>query len=454
MVEVKRGKMANGGNIEMVDGREIAELKLEQRYKYLGIQQTYEIRQKENKEDTKNELMKRVRKILKTQLSARNIIEALNTWAIPSFLYTAGVLTWTKTELQQIDRRIRTTLTEYGMHHPNSAIERLYLPRKQGGRGLTNMEQACLKEEQNLSTYFRNTHLPVQQWIMTHGDRNIITPEDSAGEPVIQNHIERLEQSWKAKALHGRFHASLSQQEVDQAGSHTYLTQGYLYPQSEATFLAIQDQVVPTRTYSKYVMKLPVETTKCRLCNDAEESVQHISSACSTIAGTKYLARHDNMGKVVHQLLCLQYGLLQSLTPHHLYSPQPIVENDSFKVYWDITISTDIAVEHNRPDVVVWNKINRTVVIVDFAVPMDGNLKKSYDEKKKKYEALSRQMRDMWRLNKVEVMPLIISCNGLVHEFTTKHLRQLKLPPNAITWMQKAVILGTINIIRQVVYPH
>lgn len=66
----------------MVDGMEIAELKLEQRYKYLGIQQTYEIRQKENKEDTKNELMKRVRKILKTQLSARNIIEALNTWAI------------------------------------------------------------------------------------------------------------------------------------------------------------------------------------------------------------------------------------------------------------------------------------------------------------------------------------------------------------------------------------
>lgn len=53
MVEVKRGKMVRDGNIRMADGREIAELAMEERYKYLGIQQTYEIKQTENKQNVK-----------------------------------------------------------------------------------------------------------------------------------------------------------------------------------------------------------------------------------------------------------------------------------------------------------------------------------------------------------------------------------------------------------------
>ncbi|XP_044751720.1 uncharacterized protein LOC123311715 [Coccinella septempunctata] len=450
VIEVKRGKMVEGGNIRISDGREIAELSFGERYKYLGIQQTYEIKQRENKEGAKNELMRRVR----TQLSAKNKIEALNIWAIPSFTYTAGVLTWSKTDLQQMDRGIRTTLTEHGMLHPNSATERLYLPRKQGGRGLTSIEQACLQEETHLRAYFRGAHLPVHRWVATQRDIHILDREEGAGEPETENRIERLELSWQAKAPHGRFYASLHQPEVDLAQSNTYLTLGYLYPQTEGTLFAIQDQVVPTRNYSKYIMKLPVENTKCRLCSIAEETVQHISSACSAIAATKYLARHNNMGKVVHQLLGLQFQLLPHFTPHHLYSPQTLMENENFKLYWDMTVITDIGMEHNRPDVVVWNKMEKTVVILDFAVPLDCNLKKSYGEKINKYEALSRQMRDMWKLNRVDIKPLIISTNGLVHKNTVKHLRELKLPEGTITWMQKAVILGTVNIIRQVIYPH
>ncbi|XP_044765764.1 uncharacterized protein LOC123322012 [Coccinella septempunctata] len=47
---------------------------------------------------------------------------AIKIWAIPSFTFTAGVLSWSKTDLQQIDRKIRTTFTQFGLLHPNSAI--------------------------------------------------------------------------------------------------------------------------------------------------------------------------------------------------------------------------------------------------------------------------------------------------------------------------------------------
>ncbi|XP_044745138.1 uncharacterized protein LOC123307002 [Coccinella septempunctata] len=60
VVEVKRGKMVAEGNIRLADGREIAELAMEERYKNLGIQQTYEIKQTENKQNVKTELMTRV----------------------------------------------------------------------------------------------------------------------------------------------------------------------------------------------------------------------------------------------------------------------------------------------------------------------------------------------------------------------------------------------------------
>ncbi|XP_044762031.1 uncharacterized protein LOC123319227 [Coccinella septempunctata] len=454
VVDVKRGKLAEEENVTLSDGRTISTLGKEDRYKYLGVQQTFEIRQPENKKETETELTNRVSRIMNTQLSAKNKIEAINIWAIPVFTYTAGVITWSKTDLERLDRKIRAILTRNGMLHPNSAIERLYLPRKEGGRGLGSLEDIYLKEEKKMREYFRNGYSPIQQWVAAQ--RFPSTPLEEAGtqEPATEEPSERRKQSWQAKPLHGRFYASLHQSEVDTLNSNTYLSQGYLFPQTECTLLAIQDQVVPTRVYTKLIMKQPVESTKCRLCDKAEETVQHLSSGCSTIAGTKYLSRHDNMGKVVHQLMCLEEGLLHHFVPHHIYAPQTVLENDTTKIYWDMTIITDQGAEHNRPDMVVWSKKNRTAIIIDFSVPLDQNLSKTYREKITKYEPLARQMKSMWHLDKVEIKPLVISSNGLVHRKTTEHLLEMKLPSNTILWMQKAVILGTVGIIRQAIFPH
>lgn len=156
----------------------------------------------------------------------------------------------------------------------------------------------------------------------------------------------------------------------------------------------------------------------------------------------------------MHQLICLQKELIPSFTPHHVYTPQTIQENDQFKVYWDLTIITDRGVEHNRPDMVIFDKANKKAIIIDFAVPLDQNLAKSYAEKITKYEILAQQIKDMWKLKKAIVMPLIISANGLVHKKTTQHLRELELPQNTTMWMQKAVILGTVSIIRKMLYPY
>ena len=47
---------------------------------------------------------------------------------------------WRKSELQAIDRKSRKLVTMHGALHPKSDVDRLYIPRKEGGRDLISTE--------------------------------------------------------------------------------------------------------------------------------------------------------------------------------------------------------------------------------------------------------------------------------------------------------------------------
>ena len=64
------------------------------------------------------------------------MIMAVNTWAVSVLRYGAGVINWTKAELESIDRKTRKQMAIYGMLHPRADVQRLYLPRGQRDRGL------------------------------------------------------------------------------------------------------------------------------------------------------------------------------------------------------------------------------------------------------------------------------------------------------------------------------
>ena len=42
------------------------------------------------------------------------------------------------------------------------------------------------------------------------------------------------------------------------------------------------------------------QNSKCRLCGDRDETINHIISECSKWAQKEYKARHDWVGKVIH----------------------------------------------------------------------------------------------------------------------------------------------------------
>jgi hypothetical protein len=138
--------------------REIQELEQGKTYKYLGIEQSDGIQHQKMKERQKKEYTRRLRMILKSKLNAKNKITAIGTLAIPVLRYSFGMINWRLEEIKKIDRKTTKILTMYKMYHPKTDIDRLYVKRKEGGRGLSQIEAAYKTEIINIAEYFNKKY--------------------------------------------------------------------------------------------------------------------------------------------------------------------------------------------------------------------------------------------------------------------------------------------------------
>ena len=71
---------------------------------YLGMEQNRMTEAGIVKERLRNEYEKRVRTICETGLNGKNIIKAINTYATPVLLYSFGVIHWSDTEMEELQR--------------------------------------------------------------------------------------------------------------------------------------------------------------------------------------------------------------------------------------------------------------------------------------------------------------------------------------------------------------
>jgi len=147
----KRGKLVHSQNLVIDINREIQELEQGKMYKYLGIGESEGIQHQQMKERLKQEYSRRLRMILKFELKARNKITAIAALAVPVLRYSFGTINWRTEEIKKIDRKTRKMLTVYKMHHPTADIDRLYVKRKEGGRGLVPIESAYKAEIINIT---------------------------------------------------------------------------------------------------------------------------------------------------------------------------------------------------------------------------------------------------------------------------------------------------------------
>ena len=114
----------------------------EETYKYFGILEADTMKQVEMKNKIRKKYLRRTRKLLETKPNSRNVIKWINSWAIHLVSYSRPFLKWTRDELRQMDQRTRTLIILHKALHPRDDVDRLYVPRKEGGRGLVSIEDS------------------------------------------------------------------------------------------------------------------------------------------------------------------------------------------------------------------------------------------------------------------------------------------------------------------------
>ena len=141
VVGLERNRAKSATNCEACESTAVP-LGVNEGYKYLGITEN---RKSEVSRETYNkirvEILKRVESICKAGLSGKNTITAINEYALSVINYYIGAIPLEYADYSRIDDEVRKLLVRHKMHLQPANTERLYLPRKELGRGLCNVVQ-------------------------------------------------------------------------------------------------------------------------------------------------------------------------------------------------------------------------------------------------------------------------------------------------------------------------
>ena len=100
------------------------------------------------------------------------------------------------------------------------------------------------------------------------------------------------------------------------------------------------------------------QSSKCRLCVNRNETINHIISECSKLAEKEYKTRHDWMSKVINWEMCKKLKF-DHMNKWYMHNPASVLENDTHKLLWDFDIQTDPLISARRLDFIIINKKKR-----------------------------------------------------------------------------------------------
>lgn len=98
-----------------------------------------------------NKFCRKIRVVLKAELIPKNKISAIITLA-PVIHYSFRIIKWTMTEISKLDRQ--NLLTIHSVLNQKDDFNRLYIPKKDGGRSLFNMETSHIIVQNGLKTTY------------------------------------------------------------------------------------------------------------------------------------------------------------------------------------------------------------------------------------------------------------------------------------------------------------
>ena len=165
-------------------------------------------------------------------------------------------------------------------------VDRLYVSRKEGGRGLASIEDSADASIQRLKDY-----------IEKHEGGLITAIKNDTDNTVTNRMIITRKQKWEEKQLYRHFKRLTNNISHDK--TRTWERKGNFKKETETLFIAAQNNAIRTNKMKARIDKTQ-QNSKCRLCSDRDETIHHIISECSKLTQKEYKTRHDWVCKVIH----------------------------------------------------------------------------------------------------------------------------------------------------------
>src|SRR5215813_12537661 len=146
----------------------------------------------------------------------------------------------------------------------------------------------------------------------------------------------------------------MDRQLISEEDTFLWLSKGDLKAETESEIVAAQDQALHTKYYATKILNTETDS-KCRLCQQFHETIDHIISACPILAKEQYIKRHDRVSAQLHFNICKETGV--QLDKKHQYEHVPKSVETSLggtvTILWNQQVQTDRTIPNNTPGIII-----------------------------------------------------------------------------------------------------
>ena len=186
--------------------------------------------------------------------------------------------------------------------------------------------------------------------------------------------------------------------------------------------------------------------SRCRICTQYGETIDHLILGYPTLALNEYLNRHNRVAQYLHWKIYKHDGA-QHAENWYEYQPEAVTETDNVAILWDYSIQTDRKIKANEPDITAKDKREKTCKMIDVKISANKNVSVAEFEKLSKYKEREIEVEKLWHMKTVTV-PVVIGAFGMIKKGTEKRLEKIPGSPN-LNEMQKITLTGTAHILRK-----
>jgi len=160
---------------------------------------------------------------------------------------------------------------------------------------------------------------------------------------------ESLKKKWKNKVMLGQYIRNIDRQLIGEEDTFLWLSKGDLKAETESEIVAAQDQALQTKYYATKILNTETDS-KCRLCQQFDETIDHIISAYPIMAKEQYIKRHDRVCAQLHFNICKETGgqLDKKQWNERVPKSAETSQGGMVTVLWNQQIQTDRTITNNK----------------------------------------------------------------------------------------------------------